>query len=60
VNIDNKLQAAFEYFQKGNLEQAELVCKDIPKLQPDNPEHIKKNGFPLRVIDRSGRRMTKI
>jgi len=38
VNIDNKLQAAFEYFQKGNLEQAELACKDILQLQPDNSD----------------------
>lgn len=38
MNIDDKLQAAFEYFQKGNLEQAELACKDILQLQPDNSD----------------------
>ena len=35
MNIDRQLQSAFEYFQEGNLEQAERICQDILDRQHD-------------------------
>ena len=36
MNIDKTLQTAFEYFQAGNLDQAEQTCREILDAQPDN------------------------
>jgi Tfp pilus assembly protein PilF len=36
MNIDQALQLAQDYLQKGNLPQAEYMLREILKIQPNN------------------------
>jgi tetratricopeptide (TPR) repeat protein len=36
MTIDKLIRSAFQFFQQGNFEEAERVCKDILHRQPDN------------------------
>jgi Tfp pilus assembly protein PilF len=47
MNYDHLLQAAFEYYQAGNLHQAEHVCREILRMQPDNAEIYNNLGLIL-------------
>jgi tetratricopeptide (TPR) repeat protein len=44
MNINKAIQSAFEYYQKGNLKEAECLCKKILKKQPDNPDILNMLG----------------
>jgi tetratricopeptide (TPR) repeat protein len=47
MNIGEKLQLAYEYYQAGNLDQAEFVCREILEEQPDNAEMYNNLGLLL-------------
>lgn len=38
MDIDEAIKAAFEYFQEGNLRQAETICREILSVSPDNAD----------------------
>lgn len=45
MKIANKLQAAYEYFQAGNLENAEILYKKVLKIKPDNIDALHNLGI---------------
>ena len=54
MNINQALQTAFEYFQAGNLHQAEQICREILETQPNNADVLHFLGiihFQLRNHD---------
>ncbi|MEW6585447.1 MAG: tetratricopeptide repeat protein [Nitrospirota bacterium] len=47
MNIDEQLRSAFQYFQEGNLDQAESVCRDILVHEPDYSDVLHLLGIIL-------------
>jgi protein O-GlcNAc transferase len=45
MDINEALQSAFEYFQAGNLQQAENICREILKVQSDNADALHLLGL---------------
>jgi tetratricopeptide (TPR) repeat protein len=51
MDKNKSLQAAVEQYQSGNLEQAEIICRDILKVQPDNAEILHLLGLILYKLE---------
>lgn len=47
MNFDQLLKSAFTYYQAGNLPQAEHICREILKVQPDNADICNNLGLIL-------------
>jgi Tfp pilus assembly protein PilF len=51
MNFDQLLESAFTYYQAGNFQQAERICREMLTVQPDNADICNNLGL---ILSRTG------